>query len=60
MTRLLVSLGVPQDHAAQLVVLLGMLRAGASEAVSDVVPTVTGRPATSFATYAADHAAAWR
>lgn len=51
--------GLPEWLATDLVALHGMYRQGQAAAVSDVVPTITGRPARSFDSFARDHAGAF-
>lgn len=55
----LLTKGVPQDYANFLVQILGALRAGFCAMVTDSVPKVLGRPAASFARFAADESKVW-
>ncbi len=51
--------GVPADYAAFLATIFHPVREGWTAPVSDAVTTLTGHPARSLQTYAADHAAHW-
>jgi hypothetical protein len=52
----MISAGLPEFMAAQIVLLFGLLRQGLTEAVTDTVRAWTGRPPRSFAEFAHDHA----
>lgn len=51
--------GVPDDYAQFLASIFHPVREGWTAPVSDAVLTLTGHPARSLQTYAADHAAHW-
>lgn len=55
----LVSVGVPADYAALMVVLFQAVRAGAAERIDPSVERLLGRRPRSLEQYAADHAAVW-
>ena len=52
-------IGIPEEYAQILLALFEGIRAGYNAPVTDVVPTVTGRPAISLAEYAKENAQAW-
>jgi uncharacterized protein YbjT (DUF2867 family) len=51
--------GLPQWLTASLDEMYQMMREGSTDAVTDTVLAITGQPPRSFATFAADRAAAW-
>ena len=55
----LVDAGVPADLASDLALLFGLVRQGATAAVSQAVEQLNGRPPRTLAQYAEDHASAW-
>lgn len=58
-TQILLGAGLPAGYAAIVVGNQEAIRDGLGASVTDIVPRVTGRPATRFADYAAGAAAAW-
>ena len=52
--------GAPAWMTDQLLELHGVVKAGYSARVTDAVPKLLGRPATSFLAFAKAHAAAWK
>lgn len=58
-TQILLRAGIPAGYAAIVVGNQEAIRDGLGARVTDIVPRVTGRPATPFADYAAGAAAAW-
>ena len=56
----MIEMGLPEWFADDLVTLFGVYREGRAAEVSDAVETITGRPATSYDEFAADHAAVFR
>ena len=59
MAEIITGIGIPGDYAQILLGLFEGIRAGYSAPVTDVVPTVTGRPAISLAEYAKENAQVW-
>lgn len=57
--EVLIKKGAPEDYANFLLQIMGALRAGFCAGVTDAVPKVLGRPAASFARFAADESKAW-
>lgn len=51
--------GIPHDYAEFLIMILGALKAGHAERMTDAVEAITGRKPTTFAQYAKDYRAAW-
>jgi uncharacterized protein YbjT (DUF2867 family) len=54
------AMGLPAEVVDWLASLNRIVSAGYAAGVTDDVARITGRPATSFARFAADHAAAWK
>lgn len=59
-TAALIDAGLPPFAVQQVVAVFGELRAGAQAETTGAVQAIIGRPARSFAEFAADHAAAFR
>jgi hypothetical protein len=59
MARMLEGAGIQADYLAMLLRDMEAIRGGSGALVTDVVARVSGRPATSFAEYAARAATAW-
>jgi len=57
--QVLLQKGVPEDYASFLMQIMGALKAGFCSMVTDSVPKLLGRPAASFARFAADESKAW-
>lgn len=53
------ALGLPPTYAAMLAGLDDLIAKGAEERLSDVVPRLTGRPATPFEVFASNHGNRW-
>ena len=59
MARVITGIGIPEEYAQILLALFEGIHAGYNAPVTDVVPTVTGRPAISLAEYAKENAQVW-
>ena len=59
MHGVITSAGVPADVAEMLVGLYDLIRAGFLAEVTDAVPRVTGRPATTLQQYLQENAGTW-
>lgn len=59
MAEIITGIGIPGDYAQILLGLFEGIRAGYSAPVTDVVPTITGRPAIPLAEYAKENAQVW-
>ena len=59
MARVITGIGIPEEYAQILLALFEGIRAGYNGPVTDVVPTITGRPAISLAEYAKENAQIW-
>lgn len=56
----MIGAGLSADYAEDIVELCRYYRTGAAARVSSAVEDITGRPALSFSTFAADHADTWK
>lgn len=55
----LLAAGLPEDYAAFLVIIMGVLKEGYAARTTDAVREITGRAPISIEQYARDHKSAW-